>query len=77
MTLRSRIERLEASAQDVTRVQRWYWQGSVPNGIDVGGRVIDRLPGEPDDALIDRVSQMYPQVEFTIFKWLDPEAVSA
>ena len=76
MSLQSRLEKLEA-AQHAVRVRHWFWQGSIPDQLEVGGRVIDRLPGEPDDALLDRVSQMHPQVEFTIFRWLDPGADSA
>jgi len=73
MTLRSRIEKLEASAQDVTRVQKWYWN-SMPDRLELSGEVLDRLPGETDEAMIDRVSRLHPQVEFTIFRWVSQEA---
>ena len=73
MTLRNRIERLEA-AQHAVRVRHWFWQGSIPDRLEVGGRVIDRLPGEPDDVFVDRISRECPQVEITIFRWLSPEA---
>ena len=75
MSLLSRLEKLE-SVQNTIRDRQWFWQGAVPDQLEVGGRTIDRLPGEPDDALLDRVSQMHPQVEFTIFRWLDPGADS-
>lgn len=76
MSLQSRLEKLE-SVQTTIRDRQWFWQGAVPDQLEVGARVIDRLPGEPDNALLDRVSQMDPQVEFTIFRWLDPESDSA
>jgi hypothetical protein len=72
MSLRSRIEKLEASVRDATRVQKWYWRGAVPDRIDIDGTTFDRLPGETDDVLVDRISQECPQVEITIFRWLDP-----
>ena len=72
MTLRSRIERLEASAQDVTRVQVWFW-GFVPNRIEVAGTVFDRLPAESDTELIDRVSHEWPEIEITVFRWMDAQ----
>jgi hypothetical protein len=73
MTLRSRIEKLEASAREVVRVQHWFWQGSIPDRIDIDGTTFDRLPGETDDALVDRISQECPQFEITVFRWLSPD----
>jgi hypothetical protein len=72
--LRSRIEKLEASARDVVRVQRLFWRGAVPDRIDIDGTTFDRLPGEPDVELINRISRERPDVEVTIFCWLSPEA---
>ena len=77
MTLRSRIEKLEASAREVVRARLWYWQGAVPDRIDIDGTTFDRLPGESDDVLVDRISRKCPQVEITIFRWIDPGADGA
>jgi hypothetical protein len=76
MSLQSRLEKLEA-AQHAVRVRHWFWQGSIPDQIEVDGTTFDRLPGELDVALVDRISQECPQVEITIFRWLDSEGGSA
>ena len=69
MSLLTRLEKLE-SVQTTIRDRQWFWHGAVPAQLEVGGEVINRLPGEPDDALLNRVSQMHPQVELRIFGWL-------
>jgi len=76
MSLQSRLEKLEA-AQHAVRVRHWFWQGSIPDRLEVGGTTFDRLLGESDVALVDRISRECPQVAITIFRWLDSEADSA
>jgi len=76
MSLQSRLEKLEA-AQHAIRVRHWFWQGSIPDRLEVGGTTFDRRAGETDDALVDRISRECPDVEITIFRWLDSEAESA
>ena len=76
MSLQSRLEKLEA-AQHAVRVRHWFWQGSIPDRLEVGGTTFDRLPGEPDVELIDRISRECPQAEIRIFCWVDSEAENA
>jgi|LakMenEpi03Aug12_release.lakeMendotaPanAssembly.Ray.scaffolds.fasta_scaffold238047_3 hypothetical protein len=71
MSLLSRLEKLE-SVHTTICVRHWFWLGSIPDRLDVSGTTFDRLPGEPDDVLVDRISREFPQAEITIFRWLDP-----
>lgn len=72
MSLLSRLDKLEA-AQHAVRVRHWFWQGSIPDRLEVGGTTFDRLPGEPDDVLIHRISRACPLFEITVFQWLSPD----
>ncbi len=68
MSMASRLAKLEGS-QPALRTRNWFWD-SLPDRLEIDGKAFDRVPGETDDALADRVSQLHPQVEITIFGWL-------
>lgn len=68
MNLLARLAKLEGS-QPAVRTRKWFWD-SLPDRLEVGGKAFDRVPGETDDALLDRVTQQLPQAEIAIFGWL-------
>ena len=68
MNIASRLAKLEGS-QPAVRTRNWFWD-SLPDRLEIDGKAFDRLPGETDDALAQRVMQLHPQVEFRIFGWL-------
>jgi hypothetical protein len=68
MNMASRLAKLEGS-QPAVRTRKWFWD-SMPDRLDVDDKTFDRMPGETDEALAGRVTQLLPQVEITIFGWL-------
>ncbi len=68
MNMASRLAKLEGS-QPAIRTRKWFWD-SMPDRVEIDGAAVDRLPGETDNALADRVMQLHPQVELRIFGWL-------
>ena len=71
MSLQTRLEKLE-NAQTTIRVRHWFWD-SVPDRIEIDGTTFDRLPGEPDDGMVERCSRECLHVEIVVFNWLASE----
>jgi hypothetical protein len=75
MSLRSRIERLEATRATRGRQRRveFVWMNAhTPESLLVDGIDHPRLNGEDNEAMLNRIEKLHPELELVVVKWQGP-----
>ncbi len=75
MSVAARIARLESAqpADQIRVVLTWLWPSVAP-WLEVEGWRYHRHEDESDQAMIDRISALYPDKALLTFKWSGPES---
>jgi hypothetical protein len=75
MSLRSRIERLEAARapRGGQRRLEFVWMNArTPESLLVDGIDHPRLDGEDNEAMINRIEKLHPELELVVVQWQGP-----
>ena len=75
MSLRSRIERLEAARAPrggQRRLEFVWMYDRTPESLLVEGIDHPRLDGEDNEAMVNRIEKLHPELELVVIKWQGP-----